>query len=129
MKAKNAIEILSSFIGDELFKKASEIYREEVHRVISIRCHGNKPTSNVIDGAINEVSGWFKKVCRDIKCDDENIPNRIIEYERGGFWVKDGIMDSKLVDWGKRTRKAALEGKFLPALAALKPGDLEAAVS
>jgi len=105
MKTKQAVIVLSNLTGDELFKKASEIYREEVHRIITMRSHGKKPTSNIIDGAISETNNWFRKVSKNLKWSDIDTPEKIIEYNRGDFWVKHDLIDSKLEDWGKRTNR------------------------
>lgn len=129
MKAKEAHKLLEGYGGNDLFQEASKLYRLEVDSVITTRSHGKQPSSNLIDGAIKQVNDWFKKVAKGLPWDKPELPESIIEWERGKVWVKYGMVDPVLLDWGKRTQMAILKGKPLPILEAMKPGDLEAASS
>lgn len=129
MKAKDATELLKGFAGETLYKEASELYRSEVDSLITLRSHGGKPTSGLIDSAINQVNDWFTKVCRGLDFSDPVSPKSIIDWERGEIWVKHGITDPRIEEWQKRTQSAALRGEPSPVLAAMRPGDIEAVSS
>lgn len=129
MKVKDAHKLLEGYSGDTLFQEASKLYQSEVDGVILLRSHGSKPSSNLIEGAINQVDDWLRKVAVNLQWEKPVIIENIIEWERGRVWVRYGIIDPKLLKWRERTQREVLKGTPLPILEAMGPGDLEAASS
>jgi len=129
MKAQEAHKLLEGYTGNDLFQEACKLYRQEVDNLISVRSHGKLPTSGLIDGAIEQVNDWFKKVAKGLSWDNPDLPGKIIEWERGDVWVKYNIIDPILLKWRKGTQREILKRTPLPILAAMEPGFLEAASS
>ncbi len=129
MKAKDARKELEKLAGNELYKRAGEMYDLEIDQLVEMRSHGKKPTVGVVESAVKQVADWFRKVYPGLAWEDEKIPLNIIEWSSGEAYVRYDFVDPKLVAWGKRTRRAVLKGTPLPMLDAMDVGDLDAASS
>ena len=128
MKAKEAHKILEPFSGDELYKEARVLYNAEADRLIEMRCHGIT-SARAIEGIVDQVSDWFRKVAEGLNWETEDTVESIITYERGDFFLKNKVMDPKLAEWGARTRANMARGDPFAMLEAMKPGDLDAVTS
>lgn len=62
MKAKKAHKLLEGFIGETLYREARKLYQSEVDNLIALRSHDKKPTRSIVEGALSQVKGWFRKV-------------------------------------------------------------------
>lgn len=129
MKAKDAHNMLKGYGGDDLYKKASELYALEIDQLVHIRSHRKEPTAGVVESSIKQVTDWFRKVSEGLAWSSDGIPKNIIEWENGEAFIRYNVMNPKLKEWGKRTRSEVMKGSPFPMLEAMKPGDLEAAGS
>lgn len=105
------------------------MYELEVDQLVSLRSHDKTPTEGVVESAIKQVEGWFRKVYPGLAWENEETPENIIQWESGEAYVRHNIIDPKLTAWSKRTRREIMKGSPLPTLEAMKPGDLEAVSS
>lgn len=128
MKTKDAKQLLEPYEGDELYQKARELYVSEVEALIKAR-GGTSPTARCIESCLDQVSPWFLKVSQGLSWPKEDLPKKIIEWERGGFFVRYKVLDPKIDSLRTRTQHQILRGSCFPILDAMKPGDLEAVFS
>jgi len=130
MKVKDARKVLEGLSGEELYRKAREMYEFEIDQLIYIRSHGTKITVEdvgLIESVVKQVADWFRKVYPGLAWENEKTPLNIIAWESGEAYVRNNVLDPKLKKWGERTRRGAQRGVLLPAIEAMTPGDLEAA--
>lgn len=129
MKAKEAHKLLSQYSGEELYRKAQELFRSEVNILIKLRHHSKTPTPQALEGILDQVSSWFEKISPGLAWGSEDAPKNIVSWERGEIFASLKLLDPKLAKWGDRTRKEIRKGTPIPILAAMSNGDLEAASS
>lgn len=128
MKVRDARALLEPLQGDELYRQARKLFTQEAEQLIEVRCHG-KPTSTGVEGCLEQVSSWFRKVSPSLSWSGESTPENIISWESGSIYARYNLVDPKLDRWRQRTQREMLRGKPLPILEAMKSGDLEAASS
>lgn len=128
MKAGEAHEKLRDYTGDDLYREARKLYISETDTLIKARC-GEKPSAQCIEGCLKQVSQWFLKAARGLAWSEEELPNKIIEWERGRPFVEHRVLDPRIAALRKRTLREMGKGSPLPVLTALKDGDLEAGAS
>lgn len=129
MKAKEAHLLLSQYEGEELYREARKLFRSEVDVLIKLRHHSKSPTPQALEGILDQVSDWFGKASPELAWSSEDLPEKIVSWERGEVFASLKLLDPKLAKLGDRTRKAISRGVPLPMLAAMRKGDLEAASS
>ncbi len=128
MKVKEARELLAQYSGDELYKKAHELFRQEVDNLIALRWHsGESPSAQNLEGVLDQVSGWFRKVSPGLAWSDDQIAENLIVWERGEVYAHYKVLDPKLIKWRDRVGKERRKGKPFTILDVMKEGDLEAA--
>ena len=75
------------------------------------------------------MKGWGRKVFEGLPWNDLDYERMIIELETGETWVRYGMTDPVVEEWGKRVRLEMLKGTPYPIFGTLTQERLDAMTS